>query len=97
MGAQKVSRKRLAEHTGISRPSLANKLDGKVPFTYDEFGRVVAALDLDWSLLLAETPAQSTRIPKSEPAAPPDEIGSRRSRWNFKQIELKPRPDMPPY
>lgn len=59
MGAQKVSRKWLSEQTGISRPSLANKLDGKVPFTYDEFGRVVAALDLDWGLLLAETPAGS--------------------------------------
>lgn len=59
MGAQKVSRKRLAEHTGISRPSLANKLDGKVPFTYDEFGRVVAALNLNWSLLLAEAPTGS--------------------------------------
>ena len=53
MGAQKVSRKRLAELTGISRRPLSRKLDGEVPFTYGEFSSVVAALNLDWSLLLA--------------------------------------------
>lgn len=53
MGAQKVSRKRLSETTGISRRALARKLDGEVPFTYEEFSGVVAALHLDWSLLLS--------------------------------------------
>lgn len=96
MGAQKMSRKSLAEQTDISRRALANKLDGKVPFTYDEFGRVVAALSLDWSLLLAET-SPTTQTRGGEPESPPDEAESPRSRWNFKQIELKPRPDMPPY
>ncbi len=55
MGAKKVSRKRLAEVTGISRPSLANKLDGKVSFTYDELLAVVAALDLTWEALLTDS------------------------------------------
>jgi len=54
MGAQKVSRKQLADATGISRPSLANKLDGKVSFTYDELLAVVAALDVTWEALLTE-------------------------------------------
>jgi transcriptional regulator with XRE-family HTH domain len=53
MGDQKLSRKRLAEATGISRPSLANKLDGKVPFTYDELLRIVTVLDVAWDQLLA--------------------------------------------
>jgi transcriptional regulator with XRE-family HTH domain len=53
MGDQKLSRKRLAEATGISRPSLANKLDGKVSFTYDELLRIVTVLDVAWEELLA--------------------------------------------
>jgi transcriptional regulator with XRE-family HTH domain len=53
MGDQKLSRKRLAEATGISRPSLANKLDGKVSFTYDELLRIVTVLDVAWDELLA--------------------------------------------
>jgi transcriptional regulator with XRE-family HTH domain len=53
MGAQKLSRKRLSELTGISRPSLANKLDGKVSFTYDELLAVIEALGVAWDELLA--------------------------------------------
>jgi transcriptional regulator with XRE-family HTH domain len=53
MGDQKLSRKRLAEAASISRPSLANKLDGKVSFTYDELLRIVTILDVAWDELLA--------------------------------------------
>jgi transcriptional regulator with XRE-family HTH domain len=53
MGDQKLSRKRLSEASGISRPSLSNKLDGKVPFTYDELLLVVAVLGVAWDELLA--------------------------------------------
>lgn len=54
MGADKVSRLRLAASTNISRPSLANKLDGQVQFTYDELRRIVAALGLDWRQLISK-------------------------------------------
>lgn len=53
MGDQKISRKRLAQLTEISRPSLANKLDAQVPFTYDELTRVVDALGLQFDALFA--------------------------------------------
>jgi transcriptional regulator with XRE-family HTH domain len=53
MGDQKLSRKRLSEASGISRPSLSRKLDGKVPFTYDELLRIVTVLDVAWDELLA--------------------------------------------
>ncbi|OBB89122.1 hypothetical protein A5760_23055 [Mycobacterium colombiense] len=53
MGAQKLSRKRMAEAVDISRPSLANKLDAKVPFTYNELLRVIAVLGVAWEELLA--------------------------------------------
>jgi transcriptional regulator with XRE-family HTH domain len=81
MGAKKMSRKRLAEVTGISRPSLANKLDGKVSFTYDELLAVVAALDVSWEALLTESrgklsaEAQEPRVRLSDmsllPGQPP--------------------------
>jgi transcriptional regulator with XRE-family HTH domain len=51
MGAQKVSRKRLAELTDISRRALANKLDGQVSFTYDEVARIATSLGLDPGVL----------------------------------------------
>ncbi|AXH46810.1 helix-turn-helix DNA-binding domain protein [Mycobacterium phage Acolyte] len=54
MGGQKLTRKHLAEASGISRPSIANKLDGKVAFTYDELLRVVEILDVAWEDLFAE-------------------------------------------
>lgn len=61
MGDQKLSRKRLAELTTISRPSLASKLDAQVAFTYDELLRVVDALGVSWAELLADGwPARRT-------------------------------------
>jgi transcriptional regulator with XRE-family HTH domain len=59
MGDQKLSRKRLSEATGISRPSLANKLDGKVSFTYDELLLVIEVLGVAWEELLAGHDATS--------------------------------------
>lgn len=53
MGGQKLSRKRLSEVVGISRPSMSAKLDGRVPFTYDELTRVIPALGVGWHQLLA--------------------------------------------
>lgn len=54
MGAQKMSRKHLAELTGISRPSLGKKLDAQVPFTYDEIRAVVDALGVSWVPFLSD-------------------------------------------
>lgn len=53
MGDQRWSRKRLAEVTGISRPSLSNKLNGDVEFTYAELIAVIEALGVAWEELLA--------------------------------------------
>lgn len=53
MGDQRWSRKRLAEVTGISRPSLSNKLNGDVSFTYDELVALIDALGVAWEELLA--------------------------------------------
>lgn len=54
MGDLKISRKRLALTTGISRPSLAKKLDAHVAFTYDELTRVVAAIGVPWEQLFTQ-------------------------------------------
>ncbi|GAB1813881.1 hypothetical protein MUNTM_29200 [Mycobacterium sp. MUNTM1] len=54
MGDQKRSRTRLSKETGISRPSLSNKLDGKVDFTYSELITVAEALGVPLDKLLAE-------------------------------------------
>lgn len=53
MGERKITRSWLSEQTGISRPSLSNKLDGKVCFTYNELRAVIQALDLSWIALLS--------------------------------------------
>lgn len=53
MGERKMTRKRLAELSGISRPSLSNKLDCKVSFTYDELLAVIDALEISWVRLLS--------------------------------------------
>jgi hypothetical protein len=67
MGDQKVTRKALAQASGISRPSLAHKLDGRVPFTYNELVRIIESLGVVWQDLLADQPEEepepeSTRI-----------------------------------
>jgi Cro/C1-type HTH DNA-binding domain len=61
MGDQKVSRKRLSEATAISRPSLANKLDGKVEFTYAELLSVIEVLGIAWEELLDASPLSDPR------------------------------------
>lgn len=53
MGDLRWSRKRLSEVTGISRPSLSNKLNGDVEFTYAELVAVIDALGVAWEELLA--------------------------------------------
>jgi hypothetical protein len=53
MGDLRWSRKRLSEATGISRPSLSNKLNGDVEFTYAELVAVIDALGVAWEELLA--------------------------------------------
>jgi transcriptional regulator with XRE-family HTH domain len=53
MGDLRWSRKRLSEATGISRPSLSNKLNGDVEFTYAELLAVIDALGVAWEELLA--------------------------------------------
>jgi transcriptional regulator with XRE-family HTH domain len=52
MGDQKISRKRLAAEAKISRPSLASKVDGRVPFTYNEVLRVIEVLGVSMEILL---------------------------------------------
>lgn len=52
MGDQKMTRLRLSQLAVISRPSLANKLDGRVQFTYPELMRVIDVLGLSWRDLL---------------------------------------------
>ncbi len=54
MGDQKLSRRRLSEATGISRPSLANKLDGKVALTCAELMSIIEVLGVAWEELLAD-------------------------------------------
>lgn len=53
MGDKRWSRKKLAEMTGISRPSLSNKLNGDVDFTYAELVTVIDVLGVAWEELLA--------------------------------------------
>lgn len=53
MGERKITRSKLAKMSGISRPSLSNKLDCRTPFTYDELIQVIEALELSWVLLLS--------------------------------------------
>jgi transcriptional regulator with XRE-family HTH domain len=53
MGDKRWSRKKLSEVTGISRPSLSNKLNGNVDFTYAELVSVIEALGVPWEELLA--------------------------------------------
>lgn len=53
MGDQKLSRTRLSNETGISRPSLSSKLDGKVEFTYSEIRTIAQAVDVPLEKLLA--------------------------------------------
>lgn len=66
MGDQRWSRKRLAEVTGISRPSLSNKLNGDVSFTYDELVALIDALGVAWEELLAN-PFPEGRTSSSSP------------------------------
>lgn len=53
MGDRKLSRTRLSHETGISRPSLSSKLDGKVEFTYSELLTIAQAVDVPLDKLLA--------------------------------------------
>lgn len=70
MGDQRWSRKKLAERTGISRPSLSNKLNGDVEFTYAELVAVIDALGVAWEELLANPfPEDSDR------STPPPKLG----------------------
>ncbi|WP_074414891.1 helix-turn-helix domain-containing protein [Mycolicibacterium fortuitum] len=48
MGVHKISRAKLAMATGISRASLATKLDGKVDFTVHEISAIARALNRSW-------------------------------------------------
>jgi transcriptional regulator with XRE-family HTH domain len=68
MGDLRWSRKRLSEVTGISRPSLSNKLNGDVEFTYAELVAVIDALGVAWEELLANPfhggPATFTSPPR---------------------------------
>ncbi|HZC09835.1 MAG TPA: helix-turn-helix transcriptional regulator [Mycobacterium sp.] len=68
MGDLRWSRKRLSEVTGISRPSLSNKLNGDVEFTYAELLAVIDALGVAWEELLANPfhggPASFTPPPR---------------------------------
>jgi ubiquinone biosynthesis protein UbiJ len=68
MGDLRWSRKRLSEVTGISRPSLSNKLNGDVEFTYAELVAVIDALGVAWEELLANPfhgrPASFTSPPR---------------------------------
>ena len=68
MGDLRWSRKRLSEVTGISRPSLSNKLNGDVEFTYAELVAVIDALGVAWEELLANPfhgrPASFTPPPR---------------------------------
>lgn len=61
MGDQRWSRKKLSERTGISRPSLSNKLNGDVEFTYAELVAVIEALGVAWEELLANPFPEATR------------------------------------
>lgn len=48
MGIQKISRTKLAVASGITRSSLANKLDGEVEFTVGEIDAIATALGKTW-------------------------------------------------
>jgi transcriptional regulator with XRE-family HTH domain len=48
MGIQKISRTKLAMASGITRSSLANKLDGYVEFTVGEIKSIAIALGKTW-------------------------------------------------
>jgi transcriptional regulator with XRE-family HTH domain len=63
MGDKKLSRKALAEASGISRTSLGTKLDGDVPFTVDEILAVARAINRSWVWVL-------TGIDSNDPGPP---------------------------
>lgn len=64
MGAEKIARTTVTKETGINRTSLADKLDGKTAFSYDEMDKVLAALGLSWGWLV-------TGVQEGVPTPPP--------------------------
>lgn len=62
MGDRKVSRSKLSRATGISRPSLATKLDGQVEFTYAEVVAVIDVLGVPWEELLDPAPLREPPV-----------------------------------
>jgi transcriptional regulator with XRE-family HTH domain len=52
MGGRKITRSALAALAGINQSSLGQKLDNRIPFTYDEMDRVLPALGLTWHWLV---------------------------------------------
>ena len=48
MGVHKITRAALALKSGISRSSLASKLDGQVDFTVQEINAIARAIDKTW-------------------------------------------------
>jgi len=55
MGDVKLSRVKLSEATGISRSSLAAKLDGEVEFTLTEIALIAEAINQSWLAVLTGT------------------------------------------
>lgn len=65
MGGEKITRRQVVQLTGINRTSLGLKLDGKLPFTYDEMDLVLAALNLSWIWLVTGSDADHPSYPFS--------------------------------
>ena len=77
MGIHKISRSKLAIASGISRASLAAKLDGPVEFTVPEITAVARALGKSWVWVMTGLDDKGPHgghpsDPPNGPAAPPD-------------------------
>lgn len=71
MGINKVSRTKLALASGITRSSLANKLDGPVEFTVSEIMAIAHALGRSWMWVMTgeqtKPPTDPSRLGESNP------------------------------
>ena len=70
LGDKKISRNRLAAASGISRTSLANKLDGLVDFTISEVIDIAHALETSWVWVLTGVELAHPRVGDGQTSDP---------------------------
>lgn len=72
MGVHKISRSKLAMASGITRSSLANKLDGEVEFTVGEIDAIATAIGKTWLWVMSGDESQPPPIQRGGWGGDPD-------------------------